>query len=216
MKRMRRRNARIERALQVGRQDRQAAIGLHPLQQIADLDIGVAVVAVLHLAALAEQRVGLVEQQDRAAVFRRVEHAAQVLLGLADIFADDARRGRCGRDRARARCASTSAASVLPVPARAGEQSAAMPSPRDAARRSPSRDRPARAGAHGGDVVKHRDLAAPAAPGRPTGMRLDALRELVEAAARGFARCRPDRRNPVGGRGQLPAFQKSSSAAAPR
>ena len=40
-------------------------IGLHPLQQVAHLDIGVAVVALLHLGALAEQRVRLVEEQDR-------------------------------------------------------------------------------------------------------------------------------------------------------
>ena len=83
--------SRVERGLQVGRQDREAAIGLHPLQQIGDLDIGVAVVTVLHLAAFAEQRVGLVEQQHRAAVLRRVEHAPQVLLGLPDVLADDRR-----------------------------------------------------------------------------------------------------------------------------
>ena len=37
----------VERALHVGGQDRQPAIGLHALQQVADLDVGVAVVAVL-------------------------------------------------------------------------------------------------------------------------------------------------------------------------
>ena len=74
--------------MHVGGEDRQPAIGLHALQQVVDLDIGVAVVAVLHLAALAEQRVGLVEEQDRAAVLGRVEQPAQVLLGLADVFAD--------------------------------------------------------------------------------------------------------------------------------
>ena len=56
-------------------EDRQAAIGFDPLQQVADLDIRVAVVAVLDLAALAEQRVGLVEQQHRAAAFGGVEQA---------------------------------------------------------------------------------------------------------------------------------------------
>ena len=92
MKRSRRRKAVVERALHVGREDRQAAIGLHALQQVVDLDVGVAVVAVLHLAALAEQRVGLVEEQDRAAVLGRVEQAAQILLGLADVLADDRRQ----------------------------------------------------------------------------------------------------------------------------
>ena len=79
---------RVERALHIGRQDRQTAIGFHPLQQIADLDVGVTVVAVLDLAAFAEQRVGLVEEQDGAAVFRGVEDAPQVLFGLADVLAD--------------------------------------------------------------------------------------------------------------------------------
>ena len=38
--------------------------GLHPLEQEGDLDVGVAIVRVLDLAALAEERVGLVEAQD--------------------------------------------------------------------------------------------------------------------------------------------------------
>ena len=60
---------------QVRGQDREPAVGLHPLQQVGDLEVRVAVVAVLHLAALAEQRVGLVEQQHRAARLGGVEHA---------------------------------------------------------------------------------------------------------------------------------------------
>ena len=88
-KRRRRRKAWSSALLHVGRQDRQAAVRLHALQQVADLDVGVAVVAVLDLAALAEQRVGLVEEQDRAALLRRVEDPPQVLLRLADVLADD-------------------------------------------------------------------------------------------------------------------------------
>ena len=61
---------------------------LHALQQIADLDVGVAVVAVLDLGALAEQRVRLVEEEDGPAAFGGLEHAAQVLFGLADVFTD--------------------------------------------------------------------------------------------------------------------------------
>src|SRR5262249_56934062 len=72
-------------------QDGKAAIGLHPLQQVADFDIGVAVVAVLDVAALAEQRVGLVEQEDGAAVLGGIEDAPQILLGLAHIFVDHRR-----------------------------------------------------------------------------------------------------------------------------
>ena len=79
---------RVERVLEVGGQDRQAPVGLHALEQVADLDVGVAVVAVLDLAALAEQGVGLVEEEDGAALLGGVEDAAQVLLGLADVLAD--------------------------------------------------------------------------------------------------------------------------------
>ena len=77
----------VERGLQVRRQDRQAAVRFHALQQIAHLDVGVAIVAVAHLAAFAEERIGLVEEQDRAAVLRGVEHPAQVLFGFADVLA---------------------------------------------------------------------------------------------------------------------------------
>ena len=46
---------------------------------------------VLDLGALAEQRVRLVEEQDRRILGARVEDCAQVLLGLADVLADDLR-----------------------------------------------------------------------------------------------------------------------------
>ena len=79
----------VERGLAVGGQDGEAAIGLHALQQVADLDVRVAVVAVFDLGALAEERVGFVEEQDGGALFGGVEDAAQILLGLADVLADD-------------------------------------------------------------------------------------------------------------------------------
>ena len=53
----------VDVGAQVGRQHRQAVEGLHPLQQVGDLDVGVAVVGVAHLAALAEHGVGLVEEE---------------------------------------------------------------------------------------------------------------------------------------------------------
>ena len=64
---------------------------LHALEQVADLEVGVAVVRVPDLGALAEQRVGLVEEQDHVARLGSVEHAPQVLLGLADVLVDDLR-----------------------------------------------------------------------------------------------------------------------------
>ena len=80
----------VERLPEVRGQDRETAIGLHARQQVTDLDVGVTVVAVRHLAAFAEQGVGFVEQQDRAALLGRVEDPPQVLLGLADVLADHA------------------------------------------------------------------------------------------------------------------------------
>ena len=55
----------VDVALEVRREDDRAGVGLHALQQVGDLDVGVAVVGVRDLGALAEQRVGLVEEEDR-------------------------------------------------------------------------------------------------------------------------------------------------------
>ena len=79
--------SRVQRALHVGRQDGEPAIRFHPLQQVVDLDIGIAVMAVFDFTAFAKQSVGFVEEENRAAVLRRVEHAPQILLGLSDVFA---------------------------------------------------------------------------------------------------------------------------------
>ena len=81
----------VERGLEICRQDGQAAVGLHALQQVADFDVRVAVMAILHFAAFAEERISLVEQQDDATFFCGVEDASQVLFGFADVLAD---RGR--------------------------------------------------------------------------------------------------------------------------
>ena len=55
---------------EVRREDGDAVVVLHPLEQVADLDVGVAVVGVAHLGALAEQGVGLVEEQDGVRALR--------------------------------------------------------------------------------------------------------------------------------------------------
>src|SRR5260221_704749 len=79
----------VQCTLEIRGQDCQAAIGFHALQEVADFDVGVAVVAILDLAAFAEKRVSLVEQEDGPTLFSRIEDAAQVLLGLADVLAHD-------------------------------------------------------------------------------------------------------------------------------
>ena len=79
----------VDVALVVGRQDHRAGVGLHALEQVGDLDVGVAVVGVRDLRALAEQRVGLVEEQDRVGPVGGAEDALEVLLGLPDVLRDD-------------------------------------------------------------------------------------------------------------------------------
>ena len=64
--------------------------GFHTLQQVVDLEVCVSVVARLHLGALAEQRVCLVEQQDRVAGLRGFKQRSELLLRLADVLGDDA------------------------------------------------------------------------------------------------------------------------------
>ena len=87
MKRKPAQEGRIKRVLHVGCQNGQPAIRLHSLQKVADLDVGITIVAVFHLAPFAEERVGFVEKQDRATFLGGVEHAAQIFLRLADVLA---------------------------------------------------------------------------------------------------------------------------------
>ena len=82
----------VQPGLQVGGQHGQALKRLQALQQVTHFDVGVAVVAVAPLAALAKQGVGLVKEQHRPAVFSRVEQLAQVLLRLANVLADHRRQ----------------------------------------------------------------------------------------------------------------------------
>ena len=61
--------------------DRDAIVLLHPLQQVADLQIRVPV-ASRSPGPLAEEGIGLVEEQDAVGPFGRVEDLVQVLLGF--------------------------------------------------------------------------------------------------------------------------------------
>ncbi len=64
----------VERTLYISGQDSQSPIRLHSLQQVANLDVGVAIMAVFYLAPFAEKSVGFVEKQNRARTFRRAAH----------------------------------------------------------------------------------------------------------------------------------------------
>ena len=63
-----------------------AGVALHALQQVGDLEVRVAVVGVLDVRALAEQRVRLVEEEDRVGAVGGGEDAVEVLLGLPDVL----------------------------------------------------------------------------------------------------------------------------------
>ena len=99
----------------VGRQDRDAVEQLHPLQQVRDLDVRIAVACVRDLRALAEQRVCLVEQKHGIHALGIGEDAIEVLLGLPDVLVHDARRSITYRSSPRS-AATTSADIVFPVP----------------------------------------------------------------------------------------------------
>ena len=73
----------------VGSEDHEAPIALHPPRQLVSLDVGVAVVTIPHLDALAEESICLVEEQNRSPFPGLGEDLSQVLLGLADVLGHD-------------------------------------------------------------------------------------------------------------------------------
>jgi hypothetical protein len=77
----------------IGGEDCQTAVILDPLEPVIHLDVRVAVVAVLHLATVPEQRVRFLEEEDRPAPFGSVERLAQVRFTFADVLADNADKG---------------------------------------------------------------------------------------------------------------------------
>src|SRR5437773_9539587 len=73
-----------------GGEDREAGVVLDSLQEIIDLDVGVTVVAILHVGAFAKEGICFVEKEDRTTLPCRIEDATQILLRLASIFRDNA------------------------------------------------------------------------------------------------------------------------------
>jgi len=70
-------------------EDCEAGIFLASLQEIIDFNIGIAVVAIFHLSAFAKKSTCLIKKQDRTTILRRIEDAAEILLGLSNSFRDD-------------------------------------------------------------------------------------------------------------------------------
>ena len=74
---------------QVGGEDGQPVEQLHALEEVGNLDVGVAVVGVLDVGTLPEDRVGFVEEQHAVDPVGLGEDAVEVLLGLAHVLVDD-------------------------------------------------------------------------------------------------------------------------------
>ena len=86
----------VEVLLAIGGEDREALEALHALEQVADLEVGVAVVRVLDLGALAEERVGFVEEQDRRRWPRRRRTGGAGSSRSRRCICSRPARGRCG------------------------------------------------------------------------------------------------------------------------
>ena len=65
-----------------------ALVVLDPLRQVIGFEIGAAVVDVAHVRALAEERAGLVEQEDDVEPLGPFEGSPQVLFRLSAVLAD--------------------------------------------------------------------------------------------------------------------------------
>ena len=130
---------RVDVALAVGRQDGHPVELLHALEQVVHLDVGESVVGVADLRAPAEQRVGLVKEQENRCPLALGEHGAQVLLGLADVFVDHP--GEVDAEQVEPQVAGQDwAAIVLPVPL-GPANSAVTPCPRGVSRDNPQSSR---------------------------------------------------------------------------
>ena len=76
----------VDVAAEVRGEDDRARVGLHPLQQVRDLDVRVAVLGVRDLRALAEHRVGLVEEQDRVRPLARRRRSAPRFFSVSPMY----------------------------------------------------------------------------------------------------------------------------------
>ena len=68
---------------------RHTAVGCHFPEQVGHFDVGVTLARTLYLGSFAKQGIGLIEKQDGITGFGSAEDLAQVLFGLADVFAHD-------------------------------------------------------------------------------------------------------------------------------
>ena len=207
----------VDVGAQVRRQDGQAVERLHPLQQVGDLDVGVAVARVAHLGALAEERVGLVEEQHAVDAVGLGEDPVEVLLGLADVLVDD--RGEVDDVEVEAELAGDDlgATSSCPCPESPANSAVIAGAARGAAgRMSPLVEHDARGGA---PARPARAAATPTSRRQdevgPADARLDAAGEALQAG--GVLRPRAGRQvvdgRPVRGRHEATCAAASAARA---
>src|SRR6476661_3128382 len=79
----------VQSALAIRGEYGQPAIGLHALQQIADFDIGIAIMTVFDFAAFPKECVGFIEQEHRSAFLGGIKDTAKILFRLANVFVND-------------------------------------------------------------------------------------------------------------------------------
>src|SRR5258708_13913871 len=89
----------IEACPTVAGQERDAIEGLDALEQIVGLRVGKTVVGFLDFGALAEQRIGFVEEENDTGLLGLRQELCEVLLGLPYIFAGDGGEIRAQLDR---------------------------------------------------------------------------------------------------------------------
>src|ERR1051325_2423401 len=77
---------------QVRSQNDYAIMIVHLLQQVGDLNVGIAVMRIFHFRSLAKESIGFVKKQNSVAGLRGAEDAVQILLRFTDKFAHDSRK----------------------------------------------------------------------------------------------------------------------------
>ena len=115
----------VQIRLQVGRQNRHAIVGLHALQQIADLDICIAIMGITYFRALAEKSISLIKKENGVARLSLAEDTFQILFCFTYVLLTTPEKSILYRSSPSSP-AMISATIVLPVPG-GPEKSAVMP-----------------------------------------------------------------------------------------
>src|SRR5580698_130914 len=61
-------------------------VGLHALKKVADLEIGIPIMAIVDFAAFAEESIRLIKKKDGSTFVCCIEDTAEMFLSLSDVF----------------------------------------------------------------------------------------------------------------------------------